>query len=83
MSVYPHEVEKIIKSNPKVEECAVVGMPNLMTEEAVDIFIVIKSNRTLNMENLWTIAVRIWHCIRHLRLYCLLIIFQKTFSGRF
>ncbi len=52
MSVYPYEVEKFIKSNPKVEECAVVGMPDLMTEEAVVAFIVIKNSRTLTTEEI-------------------------------
>ncbi len=52
MSVYPNEVEKIIKSNNKVEECAVVRMPDLITEEAVVAFIVIKNSRTLTIEEI-------------------------------
>ena len=52
VGVYPYEIENIIKQNPKVEECAVIGVPDLRTGEAVVAFIEVKKNKTLTMEEI-------------------------------
>jgi long-chain acyl-CoA synthetase len=41
-NVYPNEVEEVIASHPGVLECAVVGVPDSRTSEAVKAFIVKK-----------------------------------------
>ncbi|MBI5129483.1 MAG: long-chain fatty acid--CoA ligase [Rhodopseudomonas palustris] len=41
-NVYPNEVEEVIASHPGVLECAVVGVPDKRTSEAVKAFIVKK-----------------------------------------
>jgi long-chain acyl-CoA synthetase len=41
-NVYPNEVEEVIASHPGVLECAVVGVPDTRTSEAVKAFIVKK-----------------------------------------
>jgi long-chain acyl-CoA synthetase len=40
--VYPNEVEEIISAHPGVLECAVIGMPDEKTGEAVKLFVVRK-----------------------------------------
>ncbi|SFM94378.1 AMP-binding protein [Variovorax sp. OV329] len=39
-NVYPNEVEAVLSSHPGVTECAVVGMPDARTGEAVHAFVV-------------------------------------------
>jgi long-chain acyl-CoA synthetase len=41
-NVYPNEVEEVIASHPGVMECAVVGVPDSRTSEAVKAFVVKK-----------------------------------------
>jgi len=41
-NVYPNEVEEVIASHPGVLECAVIGVPDAKTGEAVKAFIVRK-----------------------------------------
>ncbi|KIZ44405.1 MULTISPECIES: long-chain fatty acid--CoA ligase [Rhodopseudomonas] len=41
-NVYPNEVEEVIASHPGVVECAVVGVPDQRTSEAVKAFVVKK-----------------------------------------
>ncbi len=41
-NVYPNEIEEVIASNPGVLECAVIGIPNSKSGEAVKAFVVKK-----------------------------------------
>ncbi len=62
-NVYPNEVEEVIARLPGVAECAVVGMPDARSGEAVKAFIVRTPNGTLTQE-----AV-VAHCRDHLAPY--------------
>src|SRR4051812_14335346 len=41
-NVYPNEIEEVIASNPGVLECAVIGIPDSKSGEAVKAFVVKK-----------------------------------------
>ena len=41
-NVYPNEIESVLASHPGVLECAVVGVPDPVTGEAVKAFVVSK-----------------------------------------
>jgi long-chain acyl-CoA synthetase len=60
--VYPTELEGVIASLPGVMECAVVGVPDAVTSEAVKAFIV-KRDADLSVEGI------IVHCRRNLTNY--------------
>jgi long-chain acyl-CoA synthetase len=51
-NVYPKEVEDAIASHPKVAECAVVGVPDARTGEAVKAFVVTAQGQTLTEDEL-------------------------------
>ncbi len=61
-NVYPTEVEDVITSLPAVAECAVVGVPDMVTGEVVKAFMVLK-DQTLSAEEV------IAFCRRHLTSY--------------
>ena len=50
-NVYPNEIEDIVVTHPDIVECAVVGVPNEKTGEAVKVFAV-ASNPALNISEL-------------------------------
>jgi long-chain acyl-CoA synthetase len=50
-NVYPNEVEAVIASHPKVLECAVIGVPDEKSGEAVKAFVV-KKDESLSAEEL-------------------------------
>ncbi len=50
-NVYPNEVESVISGNPKVLECAVIGVPDEKSGEAVKAFVV-KKDESLTAEEL-------------------------------
>ncbi|MEH6577948.1 MAG: AMP-binding protein [Amphritea sp.] len=50
-NVYPNEIEDIVVTHPDIVECAVVGVPNEKTGEAVKVFAV-ASNPALNISDL-------------------------------
>lgn len=50
-NVYPNEVEAVIASYPKVLECAVIGIPDEKSGEAVKAFVV-KKDESLTIEEL-------------------------------
>jgi long-chain acyl-CoA synthetase len=39
-NVYPNEIEDVVYSHPDIIECAVVGVPDAKTGEAVKLFVV-------------------------------------------
>ncbi len=39
-NVYPNEIEDVVAAHPAVENCAVIGVPDMKTGEAVKLFIV-------------------------------------------
>jgi long-chain acyl-CoA synthetase len=45
--VFPNEVEDVVQANPKVKECAAVGIPNEKSGEVVKLFIV-KKDKSLS-----------------------------------
>jgi long-chain acyl-CoA synthetase len=49
--VFPNEVEDIVMMHPKVQECAVVGVPNDNTGEIVKLFVV-KKEKSLTKEEI-------------------------------
>ena len=50
-NVYPNEIENVVSSHPDVVECAVVGVPDDTTGEAVKLFVA-TSNAELDGEEL-------------------------------
>jgi long-chain acyl-CoA synthetase len=49
--VFPNEVEDVVQAHPKVKECAVVGIENEKSGEAVKLFIV-KKDKSLSKEEI-------------------------------
>ena len=47
-NVYPRDVEEILYQNPKILECAVIGIRDKKSGETVKAFIVLKSGQTAN-----------------------------------
>jgi long-chain acyl-CoA synthetase len=46
MNVYPREVEDVLNTHPKVEECAVIGVPDVQRGEVPKAIIALKKNVT-------------------------------------
>jgi long-chain acyl-CoA synthetase len=47
-NVFPNEIEGVVTEHPQVESCAVIGVPDAKTGEAVKLFIVaLDSNLTI------------------------------------
>ena len=44
-NVYPNEIENVVFTHPDVLECAVVGVPDDKTGEAVKLFVVTKNDQ--------------------------------------
>lgn len=61
-NVYPNEIEDVVVSHESVENCAVIGVPDDKTGEAVKLFVV-AADKTLDAE-----AVR-QYCKLHLTAY--------------
>ncbi|WP_330925882.1 AMP-binding protein [Candidatus Sororendozoicomonas aggregata] len=61
-NVYPNEIEDIVAKHNDVEHCAVIGVPNEKTGEAVKLFVVQK-NDSLKKDDL------IIHCRKYLTSY--------------
>jgi long-chain acyl-CoA synthetase len=51
-NVYPNEVEEVLYHHPKVSKCAVIGVPDAKTGEAVKAFIVLKGGATATTEEI-------------------------------
>ncbi|HMQ47710.1 MAG TPA: AMP-binding protein [Saprospiraceae bacterium] len=49
-NVYPNEVEEVVAAHPKVLECAVIGIPDDKTGEAVKLYVVKKDNSLTDKE---------------------------------
>ena len=52
-NVSAYEVEKVILKNPKVQECAVYGVPSELTEDEIMASVTIVSGETLSPAELW------------------------------
>jgi long-chain acyl-CoA synthetase len=50
-NVYPNEIEEVIASHPSVLECAVIGVPDAKSTEAVKAFVV-KKDPNLTAEDI-------------------------------
>jgi long-chain acyl-CoA synthetase len=50
-NVYPNELEDVITGNPKVLECAAIGIPDDKSGEVVKVFVV-KKDESLTQEEL-------------------------------
>ena len=61
-NVYPNEVEGVVAMNPRVLECAAVGVPDAKSGEAVKLFVV-KKEESLTVEDV------LQHCRAHLTGY--------------
>ncbi len=61
-NVYPNEIEDVVAKHNAVEHCAVIGVPDKKTGEAVKLFVVSK-DKNLNRDDL------IGHCRKHLTGY--------------
>jgi long-chain acyl-CoA synthetase len=53
-NVYPNEVEEVLAEHPQVLECAVIGVPDGASGEAVKAYIVLKSETVPSNEDLRT-----------------------------
>jgi len=49
--VFPNEVEDVVQAHPKVKECAVVGIENEKSGEAVKLFVV-KKDKSLSKDEI-------------------------------
>jgi crotonobetaine/carnitine-CoA ligase len=52
-NVSAYEVEKVILKNPKVQECAVYGVPSELTEDEIMAAVTIVNGEHLSPEELW------------------------------
>jgi len=51
-NVYPNEVEEVLYRHPKVSKCAVIGVPDEKTGEAVKAFVVLKEGERATPEEI-------------------------------
>ena len=51
-NVYPREVEEFINAHPKVEECAVIGVPDKYCGEEVKAYVVLRQGQHSNKDEL-------------------------------
>lgn len=51
-NVYPNEVEEVLYRHPKVAKCAVIGVPDERTGEAVKAFVVLREGATATPEEI-------------------------------
>lgn len=51
-NVYPNEVEETIMRHPDVSECAVIGVPDGHSGEAVRAYVVLRPGKTMNLDGL-------------------------------
>jgi long-chain acyl-CoA synthetase len=61
-NVYPNEIESVVATHPGVLECAVVGVPDDKTGEAVKV-VIVKKDPNLSRDSV------IEHCRRELTAY--------------
>jgi long-chain acyl-CoA synthetase len=51
-NVYPREVEEFINAHPKVEECAVIGVPDKLSGEEVKAYVVLRQGQHSSKDEL-------------------------------
>jgi len=62
-NIYPREIEEILYSHPRIEDAAIVGVPDSLWGESVKAFVVLKKGETL------TEAEVVEYCKTHLASY--------------
>lgn len=62
-NIYPREIEEVLYSHPKIEEAAIIGIPDSLWGESVRAVIVLKKGETMTEEEV------IEYCKRHLASY--------------
>jgi long-chain acyl-CoA synthetase len=66
--VYPSEVEAVLSQHPKVEECAVIGVPDRIHGEEVKAYIIVRPNQVSTKEEIVEFCkatLAIYKCPRH------------------
>jgi long-chain acyl-CoA synthetase len=66
--VYPSEVEAVLSQHPKIEECAVIGVPDRIHGEEVKAYIVLRPNQFSTKEEIVEFCkttLAIYKCPRH------------------
>ncbi len=62
-NIYPREIEEVLYHHPKIQEAAVVGVPDPFWGESVKAFVVLKKGETMEKEEV------IDYCKKHLASY--------------
>jgi long-chain acyl-CoA synthetase len=66
--VYPSEVEAVLAQHPKIEECAVIGVPDRLHGEEVKAYIVLRPKQFATKEEIVEFcksSLAIYKCPRH------------------
>jgi fatty-acyl-CoA synthase len=62
-NIYPREIEEVLYRHPKIQDAAVVGIPDSLWGEAVRAFLVLKKEETMKEEEV------VEYCKAHLASY--------------
>jgi fatty-acyl-CoA synthase len=62
-NIYPREVEEVLYHHPKIQEAAIIGVPDQVWGESVKAMVVLKKGKTMKEEEV------IDHCKNHLASY--------------
>jgi len=49
-NIYPREIEEVLYHHPKIQDAAVIGVPDSTWGESVKAFVVLKKEETMNPE---------------------------------
>jgi acyl-CoA synthetase (AMP-forming)/AMP-acid ligase II len=62
-NIYPREIEEVLYHHPKIQEAAVIGVPDPLWGESVNAIVVLKKGETMKEEEV------IEYCKNHLASY--------------
>ncbi|MDZ7291722.1 MAG: AMP-binding protein [candidate division KSB1 bacterium] len=68
-AVYPSEVEAFLSLHPKIEECAVIGVPDRVHGEEVKAYIVVRPNQSITRDEIvgyCKASLPVYKCPRHI-----------------